>query len=179
MQVNNTVSTNFGMALRIKNPQQTAKALKELPLPVVEKYADAADKLKGTTFYHLQVDSDLKPVILGKQGSYWGPIVSEKAVIRKVNDDLFDKSKELKISRDYVGNDGFVHHKVDKNADVSSLTDIVLALDKAAVEHSDRVAREAMAQAAEKAARKAAYQAEKQAVKNTVDKLVNRFSINA
>ena len=79
MQVNNTVSTNFGMALRIKNPKQTAKALKELPLPVVEKYADAADKLKGTTFYHLQVDSDLKPVILGKQGSYWGPIVSEKA----------------------------------------------------------------------------------------------------
>lgn len=70
MQVNNVhQSPNFGMALRIKNPQETAKALKELPMDVVKSYQKAGEALKGIKFYHVEVSPDLKPQMISNNGN--------------------------------------------------------------------------------------------------------------
>lgn len=186
MQVNNVQqSPNFGMALRIKSPKETAKALKELPMDVIKSYQKAGEELKDTKFYHVEVGPDLKPQLVSEKGAFWGPTVDRycgRRITRlsRENDNL-GVGNVYGVSRLYGGDvaeDGMVHHNVwtdcgavtdGKNMfSMGSLADVAKTLDAAAIDYANK-----------EAAKKAAEEAAKTRAALEVDELISKFGINA
>ena len=183
MQVNNVQSPNFGMALRIKNPKETAKALKELPLDLIRGYKKAGEVLENTKFYHVEVGPDLKPGIVSTKGAYWGPAKSSRRDIVKLgseNDNLGIGSVYgvSRLRGGEVAEDGMVHHNVWSNCGpisdgkrfgtINALADVAVTLDEAAVDF-----------AVKEAAKRAEEAATKAKVAEEVDDLIRTFSAEA
>ncbi len=168
MQVKSVQSSqNFGMSLRIKNPTETAKALRELPIDVIRSYKEAGEALKDTKFYHVEVGPDLKPQIVSKKGAFWGP-VKDMVNGRKISS-LSHENDNLGIGRVYgvsrlrsgeAAEDGMVHHNVWTSYDtvtdgkkaftMESLADVATTLDAAAVDFAKKAAAQETAAAAAK-----------------------------
>jgi len=181
---NNVQSPNFGMALRIKNPQKTAEALKKLPAEVLNEYKAAGELLNDTKFYHVVVSNDLKPQIVSEEGAYWGPSYPSAPlpVIR-----FGEYNEHLKVGSSFgvsrlrggeAAEDGVVHHNVwgicgsitdgTNKYDVKSLAQVAKTLDVSAIEYEKQLA-----------AQKALEEASKLKNIKTVDELVSRFAVEA
>ena len=61
MEVRNNLSPNFGMALRIK--PEAVDALKRMSRSELETIEKAAEKIKDTQFWHLEIGKDGKRII--------------------------------------------------------------------------------------------------------------------
>ena len=182
MQVNSVQSSpNFGMAMRIKNPQRTAEKLKELPIEVIKMIDEAGMKLKDTEFYHIELDELLQPRLVSKPGAYWGPSKGRYNIssIKDTDILMFNNGFEDKygVSRHYGGEvkDGFVRYgtwdflgPLSNIRDINALAEVAIDLDKAAVSQAKKIAQQQCEQAAAK-----------KEVESAVDSLISKFSVNA
>ena len=167
MQIHNTSSNqNFGMALRIN--KNAAAKLKELPMEVLTDIQKVGHDLKGTRFYHVEIDENLGCKLTSEKDAYFGLDIphartkqgKERNIV--IIDDLFGIAR---YETDSKPNYNIWSYTPLTNINsIKSFKTIAKLLDGAAIKHYEE---------------NAAKVVENADVARSVDNLINSFGIDA